>query len=302
MTAPDGLAPVIHRISQVPSEYRVYDHTEAMAKSAHGISADLAAGLLDAGMPHEIRGGVLYFDELDLANASAQLRLPSARAMALRTWVVALKSAHRLNESYEVTFGGRCPDPGHDGPCDLTQPVEVATALGRDGTEIPREGVTVRYTSKIASIELSAAYSELTSELADVRYHLLPPQLHEDLAFLARTGLADCPLAAEHLLKKALASGMSARKSFGVFVSVPFSVPHFWLELNVPDGSAGGSSWHAIDPHLIRMLTQRGLIDQRAWPPNRTLGGAVWRLADHDLPLAQHNGIEIPCSMPTRPY
>jgi len=293
--AGNSLTVFIDRITRVPSQYRVYDHTAAMAKAAHGISSELAADLLECGMPHQVADGVVYLDELDLANVSFQLGLPSARAMALRSWGVALRSAHRTADAYEVTFRPRCPAPGHDGHCDLTQPAEVAASLGREITQIPREGFTVRYTTGVASIELPAAFWELTSELADVHYHLLPPQLHGDLGFLARTGLADCPLAAEYLFQAALARELPARKSFGVLVSVPFSIPHFWLELMV------GASWHAIDPHLIRMLALRGLVDQQAWPPHRTLGGAAWRLADRDLPLAEHNGVEIPCSMPTKP-
>jgi hypothetical protein len=285
---------VVERILRVPSAYRQYNQSAALARSAHGIPADVLSELLDSGIPHRVTGGTVYLDELDLANASFQLALPSARAMAQRSWVIALKSARSApGSAYEVTFRPRCPDSGHSGTCNIGQPAEVAAALGRAAAPIPPAGVTIPFVTGRSSMLLPGLFHDLTAEMTGIDYHLLPAQLHEDIGFLRQARLADCPLAAEYLLHAAIEHGYEARKSFGVFVSIPFSIPHFWLELLI-DGV-----WHAIDPHLIRMLRLRGLVEPDEWPVHRTLGGAAWRLADHDLPLALHNGVEIPCSLPT---
>lgn len=285
---------VIDRIGRIPQRYRQFNQTRAVAWAAHGIPADLLDDLLDAGLPYQMSEGAVLLDELDLANASFRLSLRSARAMALRSWVAALQSATApTGRCYRVGLRPRCPDPGHCGPCEITQPGEVISVLGLNDAAMPSAGVSVAFNAAKTSILLPRSFRPLTEELADVEYHLLPPQLHDDVAFLAETRLADCPLAAEYLYRAALDRALPARKCFGIFVSVPFSIPHFWVELLV------GGTWHAIDPHLIRMLTARGLVDPGTWPVYRTLGGAAWRLADRDVPLAMHNGAEIPCSLPT---
>src|SRR5450432_594411 len=129
----------VERIKRVPDAYRQCDQTATDAKRAHGISAGLLSDLLDGGIPHRVAAdGGLYMDELDLANASSQLALPSARAMALRSWVVALKSARESSGcAYRVTFQPRCPEPGHSGVCHIGQPEEVASVIGRTTTVLP---------------------------------------------------------------------------------------------------------------------------------------------------------------------
>jgi hypothetical protein len=284
----------VDRIALVPSKYRLYNQTPSAAWIAHGISGELLAQLLDAGFPHQVSEGTVYLDELDLANASFRLSLRSARAMALRSWVIALRSVTALaGRQYRVSFRPQCPEASHPGQCEITQPREIAAILGLGSTTVPPSGVSVAFSPTSVSILLPENVRAVTDELADVEYHLLPSQLHEDCGFLAEARLADCPLAAEYLYRAAVRRGLRARRCFGIFVSVPFSIPHFWVELLV-DGT-----WHAIDPHMIRMLTMQGLVDSAAWPVYRTLGGAAWRLADRDVPLALHNGHEIPCSLPT---
>lgn len=285
----------VDSIMRVPSRFRRYDQTAGMARKTHGIPGPLLDALLDNGLPHRVAGGVLLFDELDLANASFHLELPSARAMALRSWGGALRSASETTGiTYTLGFSAQCPEPGHSGECTITQHHEIASIIGRPTADFPPAGFTVPFVNTQPSILLPAPFRQVTEELANVEYHLLPDGLHEDLGFLKRSGLADCPLAAEYLLRVAVDHGYPARKSFGIFVSMPFSVPHFWVELNIDGG------WHAVDPHLLKMLGGRGLIDPDTWPVHRTLGGVTWRLADRDLPLALHNGEEIACSLSTR--
>lgn len=291
----NSIRAAVDRITRVPSRFRRYDQTAATARSAHGISTPLLEALLDNGMPHQSAHGALLFDALDLANASFHLALPSAHSMALRGWVSALRAASEATAvAYSISFRAQCPQPGHPGECTLTQPPQVTSVIGRSTGDFPPAEFSASFTANTASIMLPPLFRELTAELAEVEYHLLPNELHEDIGFLKHSGLADCPLATEFLLRVGSSRGYVVRKSFGILVSMPFSVPHFWVDLNI-DGE-----WHAVDPHLLRMLSVRKLVDPDIWPAYRTLGGAAWRIADRDLPLALHNGHEIPCSLPTR--
>jgi hypothetical protein len=282
-------------IDKVPGKFRVYEQSPEMAKSAHGISPQQLEALLDCGLPHQISGGVPLLDELDLANASFHLGLPSARSMAFRGWAGSLRTISKARSAtYSISFRAQCPRPGHTGYCSLTQPSQIASAIGLASTRFPPPEFSCEFTTGKPSVLLASPFRNLMESLGDIKYHLLPNELHEDIGFLEDSGLADCPLAAEFLVNAGAAHGMRVRKSFGIFASTPFSVPHFWAEVDV-DGE-----WHAVDPHLLRMLGLRGLIEPGTWPAFRTLGGAVWRLADRDLPLALHNGSEVPCSMPTQ--
>ncbi|MGW2541427.1 hypothetical protein ACWC5I_11265, partial [Kitasatospora sp. NPDC001574] len=99
---PDGatLRAVVDRIVRVPDRFRSFTSTAADAARHFGIDEGLLTALTDEGLPCGGAGGAgragvpggsggaggVRYDQLDLANASLSLTLPSARFMAMRGW------------------------------------------------------------------------------------------------------------------------------------------------------------------------------------------------------------------------
>jgi hypothetical protein len=99
---------------------------------------------------------------------------------------------------------------------------------------------------------------------------------------------------ARYLVQEAVALGLTARFSFGLFIAAPYSVPHSWFDLYL-DGT-----WVSFDPHLLNALTDRSLLPAGQWPPHRSIGDAAWRLGDDEFQIAMHNGQIDSVSFPTR--
>ncbi|MEU8566863.1 hypothetical protein AB0C51_00610 [Streptomyces pathocidini] len=284
----------VERVRRVPSQHREYVHDVATARRTHGIPEDLLKELLDVGLPHGRANGTIAMDGLDLANVSFMLGLPSARAMALRGWATALRAARSEQAAlYTLTVAPHCLDPGCEKACEFSIAPEVAGHFGTDGEIDAVTGCVVHRRAAGGSVLLPDEMRALTAQLASVEFHLLPPALQNDVGFLRSAQLADCPLAAEFLFREAGRRGFAARKSFGIFMAVPYSIPHMWIDLLV-DGE-----WLPVDPLLLAMLASRGIIDAADWLPFRTLGGVAWRLHGEDVPLALHGGQKTTYSLPT---
>jgi hypothetical protein len=288
------IAALVERILRVPSQHREYRQSVEDANRVHGLSEDLVTDLLDAGFPHICLGGNVLMDSLDLANCSFRLKLPSARALALRACAAALRtSTSGLSEPYTLEIEPHCPDRGHRGPCHFRLAPEIVEHFGGRRGNDSFEYRKILHPARGVDL-LPEMMRELTFLLTDVEFHLLPRALHADLGFLSANGLADCPLAAEFLVRAAVDRGFTARKAFGVFLATPYAIPHLWLDLWID------REWVAVDPHLLRMLVERGVIDATEWPPYRTLSGATWRLYREDIPLVFHGDRWTAYSLPAR--
>lgn len=82
----ETLRGIVERVRLVPDRHRVFDQDTPAAMRIFRIGTPALSDLLDLGFPHRSSGGERYFDELDLANASLALRLPSPRYLAMRRW------------------------------------------------------------------------------------------------------------------------------------------------------------------------------------------------------------------------
>ncbi|MGW4420948.1 transglutaminase domain-containing protein [Streptosporangium sp. NPDC004631] len=288
-----ALSVVVDRVRRVPDRYREFVQDERRAAWEHQISRPLLGRLTDLGLPcAKTRGGWLY-DRLDLTNTALNLRLPTARAMAMRGWANSLVAAARAASTvFEIHVEARCPSPGHSGECayELSDTLRTLPGFTPD-SEGHRCGLRRRIERPEPSHQ--EGLRELAALARPLRYHLLPEDLRADLGFLAETGLADCGLAALFLTHEARNMGLASRCAFGFFIAVPYSMEHSWTEVR------DGGTWTAIDPHLVNLLTDWSFLSPSLWPPHRSIGACTWRIADEDPNLITHHGAPTFLSLAT---
>lgn len=286
----EALDVIVDRLRRVPDNYRRFELIGADARWQHGINAETLDELTSIGLPV---GSTGLYDQLDLANVSLALRLPSPRAMAMRSWSAAFRaSADTSATTYEVQLIPICPKGSHEGPCSLE-----ASLLLREqpehSSENPDGTVTLTRHVRGAAGRTYPELDEVTGLVRDIHFHLLPDGLRHDVGFLREARLADCDAAARYLVDEATARGLQARGAFGLVLAAPYSIAHTWFEVHVDD------DWVPFDPHLLNLLTQWGLLRTDDWPLHRSVGAAAWRLADREFVLATHRREVIPLSLPT---
>jgi hypothetical protein len=289
-----ALRVVVRQLRDVPMPLREFAATEEHAHRVHGLAEETLTAAVGSGLPHVVSGGSRYFDNLDLSNVSMALRRPSVWALGQRGWaagLAALRSGTR--PGYELTLAPRCPFPGHRGPCDFSflladsagagEPSEAAT-----GELISPEKLRVRTGS--GAISAPEPVRDVLAGLDAAHYLHLPAELHHDLDFYRRTGLANCMLAADVLLQRARQQGVRARRSSGLVVLPPFAGLHTWIDFWVE------RRWVAFDPHLIRLLERAGVLPHGHWPVYHSLSGLLLRLAPTPTPFIRHNGVHCEAS------
>ena len=139
--------------------------------------------------------------------------------------------------------------------------------------------------------DFTDSIAAVVSAAERLRFHFIPADLYSDLRFLQSTGLANCQSAALHLCQVAAEHGLAARPAMGLFVSVPFSVRHVWLEI------AADGAWRPADPFFLKTLAEWDVIGAQDCPLSRSPGFPLLRLAAsalRDLPLILHNGDPAP--------
>lgn len=291
----EPLQGIVERVRLVPDRYRVFDQDESTARRIFGIGTPVLSELLDIGFPHHSSGGERYFDELDLANASLALRLPSPRYLAMRRWPEILRAAvDDRPVRYEVDVSAECVSevPGHQ--CDFRLPAEVL-ALGAGPDSAARQFTLRRDVGGTGRTgEAPEELRRLFAEVSGFHFHILPVALYGDLSFLAATSLANCELASRYLVQRGAEDGWEVRRSFGILLSSPYSADHFWSEFRL-DGV-----WTAFDPHLINSLVRWGVLAPSEFSTAQILNSAFFRVADEWIDLVQDAGLPTRVSLLTR--
>ncbi len=272
---------IVGRVRLVPDRHRVFDQDEPTARRLFGLDAFLP-DLLDLGFPHRAADGELRFDELDLANASLALRLPSPRYLAMRRWPRVFRAVmddHPVR--YEVEVSAECgsAESGHE--CDFHLPEEVlALGAGLEG-----EGRVFTLHREVGATgrtgETPEELTRLFAEVSAFQFHILPLALYGDLSFVADTSLANCELASRYLVRRAAEEGWEARRSFGLLLSSPYSLEHFWPEVRL-DGA-----WVAFDPYMIVSLERWGVLAPAEVPTDQAMNSAVFRVAEDWIDLVR---------------
>ncbi|MFC9431545.1 transglutaminase domain-containing protein [Streptomyces sp. NPDC056987] len=293
MPGEESLCRVVGRLRRIPDGFREFTQTGSDAGRRHGIHAELLDALVVSGLPYRATGAGPRFDGLDLANVSLGLALPSPRFMAMRGWSAAIRSAaHAAAVTYVVTVEPSCPKDSHPGLCSAEPAPHLRQLPGYRASSRGAFTLTRRVHGQTAHVRSDV--TRLTDLVQPLHFHLLPDGLRADLGFLRETRLADCGLAARHLVAEAAALGLRARRSFGLFISAPYSIPHAWFDLYLND------AWVPFDPHLLNVLTGWDLLRPGEWPPHRSIGDAAWRLGEDEFMIATHIEGVAALSFPTR--
>lgn len=292
----EQLPGVVDRVRRVPDRHRVFDQDAATAHRIFRLDDRVRSDLLDLGFPHRSSGGELRFDELDLANASLALRLPSPRYLAMRRWPEIFRSvAADRPVHYEVEVSAHCGGEGvDDHRCDFALPAEV---LALDpGQQLSADGkfTLSREVGGHGRAPAPDGLRQLFAEISGFEYHILPVALYGDLSFLAATSLADCELSSRYLAKRAAEDGWEARRSFGLLLSSPYSLHHFWPEIRL-DGR-----WATFDPFVVQTLERWGVLAPGEISPLRALDPAVLRIGEEWTDLVQDAGRPARVSLLTR--
>ncbi|MCC2321241.1 hypothetical protein [Cellulomonas xiejunii] len=291
----EDLGAIVGRVRLVPDRYRIFDKNASTALRIYRLDASLLTELLDLGFPHDVSGGELFFDDLDLANVSLALRLPSPRYLAMRRWPEIFRTVGDGSPiSYQVEVSAECgwAEPRH--ACEFQRAAEL-NALGADAGPSHQKFMLQREVGGTGRAQNAPdGLDVLFAEVSEFRFHILPLALYGDLSFVAETSLANCELASLHLARRATEEGWEARRSFGLLVSSPYSLPHFWPEVRL------GGAWTAFDPHMINSLVRWDLLTPSEVPTAQAMSSAVLRLADEWVDLVQDAGRAAPVSLLTR--
>ena len=270
----DELDGWIARLREIPDGERAFTVASQQAEREFGFDAQAVGELVARGLPHAggDDGPLLWVSDLQYLG----LRLGCARVYqgVLNRWASALTS---LSARSETPLAIRCRA--------YAEPGAVMELLAPDGPPVRASAgaplgfeTTVRGAAPLPAA-LERALGELLDDLASYDFCWLWPPLETDLAWVRRTRIANCRAAAGLLVEEAPALGVEARLAYGLLLAPPYSTPHNWAEVRTDDG------WVALDPLLLSLLTRFARLDPVAWPPRRSPGAILLRLADPGTPL-----------------
>jgi hypothetical protein len=284
---------IVERAMRIPSRYRAFTVSEQRAEFVFRIPRGVLVQLVALGLPCADSGGKLTFDRKDLKNALQQSGLVSPQRATVESVAGVLDDGERADGvRRSVKILGRCPEPGHAGPCDfavvpgLTEPAAWTSAVE---VIAPNQ---VKVELNLASgppslLPLTEEQSALFAEITALEFHNLPAELIHDFGFMKSTGLADCRSAYNYLAHRAGDVGLSVRPVAGLIVTKPFSITHSWIEILVEE------EWRPADPFFLTALARWGVIDAGKWPAHRSPLGILWRIGEVDDPLMTHRGEAI---------
>jgi hypothetical protein len=269
----------------------------AQAEREFGIDPPLADELIARGLP--CRTGddgepLLWATDLQYLG----LRLGRARIYqgVLNRWAGALTA---FSARAETPVQVRCTAYAPPGTT-----IELLAPGGRRRAEAgPRGASPLAFETTMRGLlpplpgAVEAALGTLLEELARYDFCWLRPPLEADLAFVRRSGLANCRSTAGLLVEQAPRLGVEARLAHGLLLAPPYSTPHNWAEVRTDDG------WVALDPLLLGLLARFAGLDAAAWPPARSPGAILLRLTTPDTPLvtAVETGAPLEATFLTKP-
>lgn len=284
MTREDQVQQSVRKVCLVPDRYREFCINVIDAERRFAVKGPLLAELLDLGLPHRRKGDQLYLDNYDLLNISLDLRLPGVQWRFMQLWARSLNFALRnRNAAYKFTIRASCPEPGHAGPCDFKLNPKFDDKIKVE--RISKQKFEFQGRPISDSYDFGDSIEPIITEACRLQFHALPNELSYDMGFLNDSGLASCQSATLWLAQFATRHGIVARPAMGLFVSVPYSPQHIWLEIRVDD------EWKHADPFFLNSLARWGLIRLSDWPLSRSPRFAIFHLASDILlegPLVWH--------------
>jgi hypothetical protein len=269
---------LIEVLRQLPSEARSFTHSASDARRWFGLDEELLAQLVDWGLPACDSAGGPWFDICDLHYVGLRVGTAHAYLWAIRSWArslealdagptshVTLRYLPQLAEGERETAGTvRLPDERR-GPVVLRRE-EAAAELT---LEVPARRTAPR-----------PALAPLVEEVGTLEFCLLPEALQTP-AVARSTGLCDCEVASQLLMRRCEAEGLHARRSHGIILAAPYASTHNWVEVLVDD------AWTVVDPLLMKLLRQFGGLDAERWPLTRSPEALLCRLGDESAGVVE---------------
>lgn len=262
---------ILGNLAKVNDRHRRFSVTAADT-TLYGLSATELESLKSMGLASTGPGRDESFDPDDLYNLSLHLRRPSLHKLAMRSWAAAFRESERERHLDLVYSLSEKPLP--------TGPVQVLTRAGNLlSVPVPETGDLYRETLVISGRHflLPSPFRELVEEIsADMQFYMLHDAVRWDVEFMGMHKLAECGGFSKLLVAQAHRRGLPARQVFGLLLSAPYATGHYWAEFRVRD------EWIAVDPLMIRLLSQHAGLPQNAWPLYRSPMGALLRLSSVD--------------------
>lgn len=289
----DELDEWIARLREIPDAERAFAVGPEQAEREFGFDPQAVRDLVARGLPHADgeAGPLLWVSDVQYLG----LRLGCARVYqgVLNRWASALTS---LSARSETPVAIRCrayADPGTTVALLAPDGGRVRGAAG----ELLSFETTMRGLLPPLPMQMERTLGALLADCASYDFCWLWPPLETDLAWVRRTRIANCRAAAGLLVEEAPALGVEARVAYGLLLAPPYSTPHNWAEVRTDDG------WVALDPLLLSLLSRFAGLDPAAWPPHRSPGAILLRLADPGTPLVvdADSGAPLEATFLTKP-
>jgi hypothetical protein len=280
----DELNGWIARLREIPDAERSFTVGPEQAEREFGFDAQAVRELIARGLPHADgdAGPLLWVSDVQYLG----LRLGCARVYqgVLNRWASALTS---LSARAETPVAIRCRAYAEPGTTVELLAPGGERVRGEAGAPLGFE-TAMRGRLPPLPAELERLVGDLLADCAAYDFCWLWPPLETNLDWVRRTRIANCRAAAGLLVEEAPALGVEARLAYGLLLAPPYSTPHNWAEVRA------GDDWVALDPLLLSLLSRFAGLDAAAWPPHRSPGAILLRLADPGTPLVADAGSGAP--------
>ncbi len=279
----------IARLRLIPEERRRFDVDLGQAKREFGVDTALARELIARGFPHMTSDRDPRFAAADLHYIGLRLGCATTHLGILQMWASSLTaSADGRWSAVEVRCAPSAPQNAPVGV--LVGPgSRVRTKVGAN-----RIAATIRTIPVVRWPAVDPALEDLLVDIASLDFCWMPESLSGDVEFTRQTRLSDCGNATLLLSMECASLGIAARTAYGLLLASPFSTPHNWVEIRADD------RWVPVDPLLIGLLTRYTTLDASVWPPIRSPGAALLRLAEKETPIVLSDGRSLQASFLTR--
>jgi Transglutaminase-like superfamily len=264
----------IARLRLIPYELRRFDVDLRRARLEYGFEPELVQELISRGLPHTLGEGSPRLAAVDLHYLGLRLGCATTYLAVLGSWASSLQAAGEGEWSaVEVRCAPHAPR-GTDVTVLIGPGRYVRSRIGAD-----RVAASVRVVPAGHWPAVGSALADLLADVASLDFCWLPESLEGDVEFTRQTRLSDCGNAVLYLFSQCTRLGVAARLAYGLLLATPLSTPHSWVEIAV------GDRWVPVDPLLIGLLARHSTLDACAWPPTRSPGAALMRLADRQTPI-----------------
>jgi hypothetical protein len=277
----------IERLRLIPDTERSFDVDLRGAEQTFAVEPPLAHALAARDLPHAVDpdDGELRFCVTDLHYVGLKLDLPMTHRTAMRLWAAALTEATTCERTHVEIRCSPYAQPGTE------VDVLVPPGVWEHATMAPNRRATA-YEVELAGRwpAFDPRLHELLHEVGALDFCLLPGGLYASAAFARATGLSDCGAASVLLAEECERLGIAARPAYGLLLARPYATDHHWTDVEV-DGS-----WVPADPLLLTLLAAHTELDGADWPPTRSAGAVLLRLAERQTPLVRAAGEPLEAS------